>query len=472
MKILWVEDGGASLQPSKVAKAMFSGLLSKGAFDQYDTEEEFQTELPRLFAASGRGGSQHEIVVCRSFDDWLDVSEAEALDFDAALLDINLEGQKVAKPPIQVSDFERRAGLYIYHQLREQHGMAPEHIAFFSGEGATMSVFQTACSEAMLKPPANLFEKKQGDFKKVDAWLRSIAECPYQQLRRAVLDGCSELTSRLRGFEEVDLAAQFALFRPANPAFSEHWEAYRDGMERYFQRLRQALPMQRPLDLGHYYLSLVQELTQPWQGDGDLPPVCVPEQVSTADHFFARNAPGVLRLWNDWVTRDLLSDALETEDVAYLALLTARSWGPWRTATPLPFESSLLDLLPAPVSSTKLRSRLTKEVEECLAESLEVLAQVLPHGEDVRGAGDFMSVCEAVTRALQQLEPSELADAYAQVRSNSLVFLHQAFWHALTPASQEPLLFFRVQDLTAGSLLEEVGRRIYAKSFPVDPETS
>ncbi len=463
MKILWVEDGGANLQASMVARSMFGDLLSDKLLDAYDKDEEFQDELPRLFAKGRHEGQQHEIVVCRSFDDWIDVSQGEALDFDVALLDINLERFKVSEPPIKVPDFERRAGLFIYHQLKEEHGMSAEHIAFFSGEEATMLDFQEACSRAMLSAPKNLFEKKDDDFAKISRWLKRIAESRHQRLRRAMLDGCSYLSRQIDGADEGTLEESFGLFRPANPRLWDSWEAYRDRMERYFQRLREVLPMSKPRDLAHHYQGLVRELTSLWQGELGFPEILLPDEGPTAaDKFFVRSSQRILSLANDWASRDLLSDEIETTDAAYLALLAARSWGPWESNKAQGFEKTLLDLLPMAMESDWLRAHLGHETDVALSRSFKAFAGTSP-GETP--PTDFLSCCESLTKALDQTGD---ADAHEAGRLRSLALLHQAFWHAMTPASVEPLLFFKVQDLAAGSLLEEIGRRIYTKSFPQD----
>lgn len=465
MKILWVEDGGASLQASMVARSMFGGLFSKEFFEGYDNEEEFQDELPRLFAEGKGQDKYHEIVVCRSFDDWLDVSQGETFDFDVALLDINLERFRVPEPPIQVPDFARRAGLFIYHQLREDHGMVADHIAFFSGEAESMREFERVCAQAMLRPPKNLFEKKPDDYAKVSRWLKDLAESPYQRLRRAMLDGCSHLSRQIDAEGEDTLAESYGLFRPSNPQLRHNWESYRERMDRYFHRLRQALPMNEPRDLADHYQGFVRELTSLWQSGSDLPKILLPEDgPSIADKFFARSSQRILSLTNDWACRDLLSDEIDTADVAYLALVVARSWGPWVICQPQDFERSLLDLLPAAEKSGWLSSRVEEEIEETLSRSFKALA------EEVRGylgespPAEFLSYCESLSRALDQ---SDDVAAFERVRSWSLSLLHQAFWHAVTPASAEPLLFFKVQDLAVGSLLEETGRRIYTKSFPL-----
>ena len=464
MRILWVEDGGANLQASMIARSMFGNLFSEQLFDSYDDDEEFQDELPRLFAEGKSAGEQHEIVVCRSFDDWLDVSQGESLDFDVALLDINLERFKVDKPPIKVSDFERRAGLFIYHQLREEHGMSADHIAFFSGEGGTMSDFQQACSQAMLRQPKNLFEKKDDEYAKVSRWLKKISKSPYHQLRRAVLDGCSHLSRQIDGVDEDSLEESYGLFRPANPRLWDSWQAHREQMEWYFQRLRQALPMSQPRDLAYHYQGLIHELTSLWQGEGGFPKILLPDEgLTTAEKFFARNSQRILSLTNDWASRDLLSDEIEAEDAAYIALVVARSWGPWASCKPQDFERSLLNLLPAAVESDWLRSRLRKDTEKALSRSFKALAKEVRDDLGAIPPAEFLSYCESLTEALGRTGD---AGAYERSRSRSLLLLHQAFWHAVTPASSEPLLFFKVQDLAVGSLLEEVGRRIYTKSFP------
>ncbi len=463
MKILWVEDGGANLQASEVASAMFGGLFPAEFFEDYDADEEFQDELPRLFAAGCAGSQKHEIVVCRSFDDWLDVSRGEALDFDVALLDINLAEFPVSDPPIKVPDFERRAGLFIYHQLREEYGMSGDHIAFFSGEEATMLDFQQACDQAMLKQPTNLFEKKDEHYARVSRWLQGISESPYQRLRRAVLDGASYLGRQIDGVDEGSLEEGYGLFRPSNPRLWGSWDAYREQMERYFRRMREALPMSEPRDLAHHYQSLIRELTSLWQDGSGSSKILLPEEgPTTADKLFIRNSQRILSLINDWACRDLLSDETEAADTAYLALLTTRSWGPWTSCEPHDFERSLLDLLPAAVESSWLCSRLDNEMEERLSRSFKTLAEEIPGEASPAG---FLSCCESLTEALDQTSDR---GAHEANRSRSLALLHQAFWHAVTPASVEPLLFFKVQDLEAGSLLEEIGRRIYAKSFPQD----
>jgi hypothetical protein len=176
MKILWVEDFGQKTGPSTIVDEVFSEILSEASLsDEYDeTNTDVAGQLSALFGKY----TLHEVHLCRSYLEWKETDEQHGGDFDIALIDINLESYKTPKrdrpPGIHGSDFDKRAGFYIYHQLIKR-GFPDDNIAFFTAEGKSLKEFSEYCGDILLDPPKYCFEKSLVFYEPLRRWLGAEA---------------------------------------------------------------------------------------------------------------------------------------------------------------------------------------------------------------------------------------------------------------------------------------------------------
>ena len=87
MKILWIEDFGEGLSPDKIALEMYKGLIPEDVFDEeYDSDEEIESQLPSLFQKH----TPHQIVICKSYQQWKEIDQQENKDFDLIFIIFSL----------------------------------------------------------------------------------------------------------------------------------------------------------------------------------------------------------------------------------------------------------------------------------------------------------------------------------------------------------------------------------------------
>jgi hypothetical protein len=175
MKILWIEDFNR-LPRVKVIIGLFSGLIPKEILiNEYDPDSpDIQAQLSNLF----KKYTPHQMYVCESYSEWKRIYEQHGGHFDIALIDINLDTYQTPADDIPEGihnrSFDRKAGLYIYHQLIK-HGFLNENITFFTGEGQTLEEFTKSCRDIFLEGPQHCFEKNPAHFEMVRAWIKSKA---------------------------------------------------------------------------------------------------------------------------------------------------------------------------------------------------------------------------------------------------------------------------------------------------------
>jgi hypothetical protein len=91
------------------------------------------------------------------------------------LIDINLDSYRTPddeRPQgIDRSEFDRKAGFYIYHQLIKE-GLPSDNLAFFTGESESMADFLYHCEDILLDPPKHIFEKTPVGLKHVHEWIK------------------------------------------------------------------------------------------------------------------------------------------------------------------------------------------------------------------------------------------------------------------------------------------------------------
>ncbi|MEM6454411.1 MAG: hypothetical protein AAF772_04885 [Acidobacteriota bacterium] len=463
MKILWVEDGGGDFEAGRLTKVMFEKILPKETIEGFDRDEEFHDEFTRAIDVYRLQGGRHEIVLCRSFDDWCDMVAVDRVDFDVALLDINLEAYSVDEPPLATDHFLQRAGLYIYHQLRGAHGMPAENIAFFSGQSVTMKDFYKICAEAMLPLRSQTFEKKHGDLSRVSQWLATFANSSYHQLRRATLDSLAQVKYQVEQSSSTNLPEHFPAFRPADPGLWDQREAYIAAVERYSARVGAALPLVEPDELVSTYQAFARELTSPWQGHRTaLESRQTQASMATADRYLIRNGGRILSIAHDWAMRGYLSDQMDTEHASYLTLLALRSLMPHRVIEPSTNELILLELIGTAEDGSWLNEQLESEFDVVLKQGLRQLSRDFPPLPQSLHKDEFLQVCSELVDAVNN---SGEASYHALLIEESLDLLYRCFWYALTMASVEKTVFPEIHDLQSGGVAEHLGRRLYKKVF-------
>ncbi|MBK8396073.1 MAG: hypothetical protein IPL26_12665 [Leptospiraceae bacterium] len=167
MRIIWIEDfpntGKESIAPSSLAANLFKDLLGLDTFDEdYDTDNNVEEELPRYFKEK----SIHEIVVCKSYNEYWKIHDLNYLNFDIIIIDINLTAAepKGSETPsgLDRKDFLEKAGFYIWNLLIRK-GVPEDQIAFMTGNGNSVSDFERHCKDANipLLKKENVFEKSE-----------------------------------------------------------------------------------------------------------------------------------------------------------------------------------------------------------------------------------------------------------------------------------------------------------------------
>lgn len=461
MKILWVEDGGAGLPVSTVGKQLFKEIIPLSV-----TIGSYPSGMPpEGFSLLFNKHTLHELIICRSFGEWTMLCEAGSPDFDVAILDINLEASRTPVPPIDVEDFDKRAGLFIFHELTREHGFSPENIAFFTGEGQTLLDFAKSCTAGMLKPPANLFEKRTEEFEKISNWLRTMEVSPYLKLRRGILDGCEHLMAQLGETPQELLPAVFSRFRPAQSALQFEKSAYRERIQRYVSRVQRALPMAPPKDVQGLFCRLIVDMTEPWtmgaetaveHGIGGF-------GVEAGREQFARSRPKLLSLIHEWARREYLVGSLDEQQLAFVFLLVSRSWLSWETEELQKFERLLMELLPSPVDPVAFDQWLDTGSKRDLEISYNVLEE--SHERERYRPATFVELCLQLGEGIEYLHGEARNATYDRLQRNGFILLIQAFWHGLTPTWIDPysgntFVSFDILKLPKAGFLREIGSRL------------
>ncbi|HMV42510.1 MAG TPA: hypothetical protein PKD50_08245, partial [Leptospiraceae bacterium] len=206
MRILWIEDfPKESDKPSSLAANLFKDVLGLESFDEdYESLNDISKELPNYFKIKN---SIHEIVVCKSYHEYINTHDLKYLNFDIFIVDINLTDAEPNNSLIPAGfnrkDFLEKSGFYIWNLLIRK-GVPEDQIAFMTGNGNSVSDFEKHCRDANipLLKTENVFEKSEENedspkFKRgyisFRKWLQLKASNPYIQLRRGILDGCEYL---------------------------------------------------------------------------------------------------------------------------------------------------------------------------------------------------------------------------------------------------------------------------------------
>jgi hypothetical protein len=264
MKILWIEDFGAGLAPSKVILDIFGDLIPGAILDRYEPDsEDVAAQLKDLFEKN----SLHRIFVCRSYAEWKDTFEREGKDFDVALIDINLEAYKTPAALLPegfgIAGFDRKAGFHIYHQLLKS-GFSDDNIAFFTGEENSLRDFSRYCGEILIEKPKYTFEKKKEDFGRLRDWLQVKAGTEELILKRGILEGCRFIRNELRGIPLSDIEDRLLFFKTTSVKVTHDPETYKTELIDYLAKLESFFLWYRDDHKSHLLFSFIRELAEKW----------------------------------------------------------------------------------------------------------------------------------------------------------------------------------------------------------------
>ena len=470
MKFLWIEDFGGGLAPSKVVIDIFSNLIPEEIFDnEYDQDEDVCTELPRLFSKH----TLHEIYICKSYLDWKKVYKENNGDFDIILIDINLERYKTpdSERPVEHPEFDRKAGFYIFHQLIKD-GFPEGNIAFFTGQENSLKSFTSIYGEILIDKPKNTFEKKKPDFKKLREWIAQKINMRYFVLRRGIVEGCRFLKNELEKIKTNDLEQRLIFYKTTSLSVFHEPELYRAEMEDYLSNLETFFSIKPPIDKEHSYLSFVKEIVGKWEKsigyfmrDKELP-----QTTSRLEDNFFKASQFLMKILRNWIAHEKLSFSVSERDVAYFFILGMRSWIKLDFSNICEYEKILSEVFNC--LSLQEMNKIESKIECHLDESFYEILSKFKRKPDF-GSYDnyFLSLLKEYGEAPDKYEDNLYGILREEVRSHSLRFFYQSFWHGLFPLwiksnyGNYQSVNFDIEQIPQNSFPYFLGRLIFKCSF-------
>lgn len=432
MKILWIEDFGGKVEPSKLAIDMFEEFLPTTVFrKEYDRYEELETQLPRLF----KKHTFHHLDMCKSYLEWQKTFKTNH-DSDIALIDINLNRyptplEKMPKG-LDNPEFDTRAGFYIYHQLIKT-GFPDENIAFFTGNGDKLPDFERYCNAILIEKPTYTFVKETADYERLRKWLAVKADDAYLRLRRGIIEGCQLLKDELHKLDP-SLLEQRLLFYKTTPLprqVAESPETYRDYVSEYLTKLESFFPL-NPTNKQQLYRPFLKELVADWEMSRGYfnDPSMIPCASDSERHFY-QMCQSQMKLLRNWSAHQLIPMALTEKEIAYDFMLAMRSWLHLDIGQIYPYERILAGLFRAP-EETEFENQLKQHLTYALKTSYYELRQELykqdkyinPRGNKF---GELMGCLGDLAKSKSQLK-HDIPEKWATK------LLYQSFWHGLASA--------------------------------------
>jgi len=266
MKILWIEDFGSNLAPSKIVIEIFKGL-----FGEVNLRKEYNRhnrdvagQLSELF----RKHTLHEIYLCESYVEWKRAYEQHKGDFDIALIDINLESDPTPDdempPGIENRNFDKKAGFHIYHQLIKR-GFPDDNIAFFTGEEQSLDEFSRYCGDIFLDRPRHCFEKNPVHFEQLRQWLVEKSKQESLILRRGVIEGCNFVRERVKAIDKADLESCLIFYKTTSKITDGDPETFRRDTLDYLARLERFFLPHHAYDKADLPYLFIKELADKWE---------------------------------------------------------------------------------------------------------------------------------------------------------------------------------------------------------------
>lgn len=488
MKILWVEDFGGRLAPSKIVAEVFKGLFGGVSLRQlYDVNDpDVGSQLSGLF----KKYTLHEVHVCRSYVEWRETDEKQGSDFDVALIDINLseyERTPAGEMPEGITnpDFDKGAGLRVYHQLIKK-GFPDRNIAFFTGEGQSLEEFSRYCGEIFLDRPAHCFEKDPIHFEELRRWLSGKARQESLILRRGVIEGCGFVREQIESVHGSELEAELIFYKTTPRSVESDPEAFRREALDYVARLERFFLSHQHDGGAHPPYLFVKELAAKWEESyGQFIRAKVRPRFETrlAERFF-NTSQFQLKLLRNWCAHNLLSPEPAPRDVAYFFILAMRSLARSEVNQTRRYEQLLAPLfgqaadesaddlwrpgLEFHLEHTYIQlNTLYREMRRYAAEPAEGRRHDNHFLAQFRGLGEMLDVLrkdEGLRKTVYELYRR-------RVQEFSLRLFYQSYWHGLFPLYLKPALYANLQSVgfnlepVNGPFLSFLGRLIFKECF-------
>lgn len=486
MKILWVEDFGGKLAPSKIVVEIFKEIFEAGELKKiYDQDNpNVAGQLPELF----RKHTLHEIHVCKSYVEWKRVDEQHGGDFDIALIDINLVSHPTSNEEmpagIKHPDFDRRAGFYIYHQLIKR-GFPDANIAFFTGEGQSLKEFTRFCGDIFLDRPTHCFEKNPTQFNQLRQWLSEKESQQSLILRRGVIEGCRFMKEQVRALGSQELEARLIFYKTTLRNINADPETYRRETIDYLTRLERFFLPYPNNEHAHPLYLFVRELAAKWEASYGhfIRAKEMPRFETRLEERFYNTAQFQMKLLRNWCVHDTLSPDLTPKEVAYFFMLAMRSWVEFDLAQILMHEkilSSLFSQLTYADLTREIRSRLEFYLEQSYGRLRTLYTDMKRHASEPleyrKHDNYFLAAFKSLGEALELLDKDVFEFYKRELERASLRLFYQSYWHGLFPVYIKTFLYGNLQAVGVNlepvpeSFISFLGQLILKKSFREEGE--
>lgn len=488
MKILWVEDFGGRLAPSKIAVELFKDLLDQINLGKVlkPGKANIVAQLSELFSRH----TLHEIYVCRSYLEWKRTYEEQEGDFDLALIDINLSEfavTPVEKMPVGIDNrkFDHGAGFHIYHQLIKS-GFPDDNIAFFTGEGQSLEDFSSYCGEIFLDRPRHCFEKNPLYFEDLRRWVAQKSQQESLILRRGIIEGCRFMKEKIESTDQSDLEASLIFYKTTVRNVNGDPEAFRQEAIDYLNKLeRFFLPHQTYDNLDSAFL-FIRELAAKWEGSSGylIRSKEIPRFETKLEERFYSTSQFQMKLLRNWSEHNLMSESLTAKDLAYFFMLALRSWVGSDLRQVFPYERLLSGLFTGSSDigqRSQLKARLEYHLEQSYSRLSTLYLEMKKHvGEPIesrRHDNHFLEKFRAVGDLVDVIRRDEtLRTTYYEfyrrkVREQSLRLFYESYWHGLFPLYLGRPLYANLQSVgfnlepIPDSFLSFLGQSILTECF-------
>lgn len=495
MKILWVEDFGQKTGRSTLVEEVFGEILSEANLsEEYnETNTDVSGQLLALFGKY----TLHEVHLCQSYLEWKEIDEQHAGDFDIALIDINLESYKTPKRDwpkgMRSSDFNQRAGFYIYHQLIKR-GFPDDNIAFFTAEGKSLKEFSEYCGDILLDPPKHCFEKNLVFYEPLRRWLAEKASDEFLILRRGVIEGCRFMKKRIAAMDGSEAGSRLIFYKTIPGAVNGEPEALKRDSLDYIGRLERFFLLHRNHAEIDLYKDFINELSGKWEETkwSYVRRQPAPQFGSWLEDQFQRASHVQMKLLRNWWNHRLLARNLSAREVAYFFMTAMRALL-LIDLDEIAQHERVLSTLFVGVSDLELQRLMNSELGFQLESSYEQLKAIykdvtrlvreradekrVPNNLNKRVDNYFLGMFRELGEALNWLEQFELVDppvlAYhrRRIREVSIKLFYQSFWHGLFPMQIKTTFYadlqtvkFYIEPLT-NSFLSFMGQTIFEEGF-------
>lgn len=482
MKILWIEDFGGGLSPSKVVLDIFSDLVPKGIFDRdYDPDnEDVAGQLRVIFETN----TVHRIYVCTSYLDWKETFGREGRDFDVALIDINLEAYKTPddKLPegVENSGFDKKAGFHIYHQLIKS-GFSDDNIAFFTGEENSLREFSRYCGEILIERPKYTFEKKAADFERLRGWLSAKAGTEELILRRGIIEGCRFVRDELSRIPLTDLENRLLFFKTTLLRVDYDPETYKAEIIDYLTKLESFFLWYREDHKSYFLFSFIRELAEKWDISSgyfsrDKEP---PSFRSKLEERFHKTAQFQMKRLRNWSVHGLLSYTLSEKDAAYFFMLAMRTWIRFEINDCFEYEKILSQLFQN-LSPEEMLLKMVSELECQLEESYfdlkghyaDITRSMQEAPDSFTADNYFLALFKALGEVPERIQGHESDLVKRKIRQISMILFYQSYWHGLFPLWKKSTYYpslesvgFNIESIPRESFLFFLGKAVFREAF-------